>query len=119
MDEFTRDEQEARKRAVFEAMSPRRRRSIEKRGYENWDPFQEPKDPIEIRRDVSRRTASQLVQEFLASRPTAPASDAYGQAVLEMAMGLIRGDDRVKAIYEFSIWYHALLESEGREWNPL
>lgn len=119
MDEFTREEQAARKRAVFEAMSQRRRRVIEKRGYENWDPFQEPKDPIEIRRDVSRRTASQLVQEFLASRQTAPSSEAYGQAVLEMAMGLIRGDDRAMAMYEFSVWYRSLLESEGREWNPM
>ena len=62
MDEFSAGEQAARKRAVFEAMSPRRRRRIEKRGYENWDPFQPPKDPIEIRRDVSQRTSGQLVQ---------------------------------------------------------
>jgi len=117
MDNFSREEQAARKRAVFEAMSPRRQRHIVKLGYENWDPFQEPKDPIEIRRDVSQRTAGQLVQEFLASREQMPSSDTYGQAAMEMAMGLIRGDDRVLAMYEFSAWYRALLASEGREWK--
>ena len=114
MDEFSPEEQAARKRAVFEAMSPRLRRRIEKRGYENWDPFQAPKDPIEIRRDVTRRTSGQLVQAFLASQEGEKRSDAYHQGVLEMAMDLIRGDDRLVAMYEFSCWYKRLLEAEGR-----
>jgi hypothetical protein len=113
MDDFSPEEQATRKRAVFDAMSPRRRRRIEKRGYENWDPFQPPKDPIEIRRDVTRRTSGQLVQAFLAGQGRQNRSDAYHQGVLEMAMGLIRGDDRVVAMYEFSCWYQTLLETEG------
>ncbi|MDD2606093.1 MAG: hypothetical protein RBR20_03190 [Desulfobacterales bacterium] len=113
MDEFSAGEQAARKRAVFEAMSPRRRRRIEKRGYENWDPFQPPKDPIEIRRDVSQRTSGQLVQAFLASQDRENRSEAYEQGVMEMALGLIRGDDRLVAMFEFSCWYQNLLEAEG------
>jgi hypothetical protein len=113
MDEFSPQELEKRKRAVFEAMSPRRQRQIARRGYEDWDPFQKPKDPIEIRRDVTQRTSGQLVQEFLASRAPAPSSDAYHQGVLEMAMGMIRGDDRTLAMYEFSCWYRSLLEAQG------
>ncbi|MEE4608382.1 MAG: hypothetical protein V2L15_05790 [Desulfobacteraceae bacterium] len=114
MDEYSSEEQAARKRAVIEAMSPRRRRRIEKRGYETWDPFQAPKDPIEIRRDVTQRTSGQLAQAFLASADRENRSDAYHQGVLEMAMGLIRGDDRVVAMYEFSCWYKTLLALEGR-----
>ncbi|MBW1646792.1 MAG: hypothetical protein JRJ72_01590 [Deltaproteobacteria bacterium] len=117
MDEFSPEEQAARKRAVFEAMSPRRRRRIEKRGYENWDPFQAPKDPIEIRRDVTQRTLGQLVQDFLASRDRQDCSDAYHQGVLDMVTGLIRGDDRIVAMYEFSCWYQTLLEAEGLHLN--
>ncbi len=54
-----------RKKAIFDAMSPRRQRHILKRGYHKWDPFQEPKDPIDIRKDKSKRTAQMLVNEFL------------------------------------------------------
>jgi hypothetical protein len=117
MDEFSREEQVARKKAVFEAMSPRRRRWIEKVGYENWDPFQPPKDPIEIRRDITRRTSAQLIQAFLAERKRENKSDAYHQGVLEIAMGLIRGDDRIVAMYEFSCWYQTLLEKEGHRYE--
>jgi hypothetical protein len=113
MEEFSAMDREVRKRAVFEAMSSRRQHQITKRGYENWDPFQEPKDPIEIRRDSTQRTAGQLLKEFLASRSSTPTSEAYGQAALEMAMGMVRKDDRILAMYEFSCWYRNLLESQG------
>jgi hypothetical protein len=95
-------------------MSPRRQRQIEKRGYDIWDPFQPPKDPIEIRRDVTQRTSGQLVHAFLAAQNRGSRSEAYQQGVLEMAMGLIRGEDRILAMYEFSCWYQTLLEAEGR-----
>ena len=51
MSEFSPEEVEQRKKAVFDAMSPRLQKHILKKGYQKWDPFQEPKDPIEIRRD--------------------------------------------------------------------
>ena len=41
-------------------------------------------------------------------------SNSYGQAVLDMALGLINGDDRYIAMYEFAAWYRALLETEGQ-----
>ena len=51
MNEFTPEERAARKKAVFDAMAPRRQKHILRRGFDKWDPFLEPKDPIEIRRD--------------------------------------------------------------------
>jgi hypothetical protein len=102
-----------RKRAIFDAMSPRRQQSIMKRGYEKWDPFQEPKDPIDIRRDKSRRTTQALVREFLQQRGEAQYSNQYGQAVLEMVLGMVNEDDRYRAMYEFSCWYRDLLKREG------
>lgn len=102
-----------RKRAIFDAMSPRRQQSIMKRGYEKWDPFQEPKDPIDIRRDKSRRTTQALVREFLQQRGEAQYSNLYGKAVLEMALGVVNEDDRYRAMYEFSCWYRDLLKREG------
>ena len=96
-------------------MSPRRQKSILKRGYDKWDPFQEPKDPIDIRRDATKRTTQQLVREFLQGRGDKPYSNAYGRGVLEIALGLINDDDRFIAMYEFSCWYQELLKTERRE----
>ena len=39
------EEQEKQKRAIYESLSPRRKKFIDRIGYEKWDPFQEPKDP--------------------------------------------------------------------------
>ncbi len=116
MSEFTQEEIEKRKKAVFEAMSPRRQKFILKRGYDQWDPFQEPKDPIDIRRDRrSRRTVHMLVEEFLRDRGGEQPSNAYRGGVLEIAMGIVNRDDRYRGMYEFSCWYRKLLKSEGRE----
>lgn len=112
MDEFSPEEIEARKRAVLEGMSERRRKHVLKRGYEKWDPFLEPKDPIDIRRDPTRRTTKMLVREFLQSVPFDDYSTQYGSGVLEMALGLINDDDRCRGMYEFSCWYQELLKKE-------
>jgi len=112
--EFSPEEIEQRKRAVFEAMSPRRQKHILKRGYEKWDPFQEPKDPIEIRRDKTRRTTHMLVHEFLQSRPEEPSS-SFSRGALEMALGIINDDEHCLGMYAFSCWYRDLLRKEGLE----
>ena len=108
-------EEEQRKKAIFESMSAKRRNYILKKGYEKWDPFQEPKDPIEIRRDTTRRTSQMLIREFLQSRKMEEYSNAYGRGVLELAMGIINGDERFLGMFEFSCWYRDLLEREGAE----
>ncbi len=65
MDKFSPEEIEDKKKGIFEAMGKRGQRQILKKGYEEWNPFQEPKDPIDIRKDKSKRTAQMLVREFL------------------------------------------------------
>lgn len=105
-----------KKKAIFEGMSPRRQKHIlNKIGYEKWDPFEKPKDPIDIRRDKSRRTSQMLVREFLQSRPLEGYSNSYGRGVLDMAIGIVNDDDRYLAMYEFALWHSKLLEEEGRE----
>ncbi len=111
MSKVSREEAERRKRAIYETLSARRKKYIERIGYEKWDPFEEPKDPIDIRRDTTKRTTQQLVREFLQSRPPdAPYSNAYGQAVMEMAIGIVNDDERYQAMLEFAAWYMALLK---------
>lgn len=111
-------EEEGRKKKIFDCMSPRRQQHILKRGYEKWDPFEKPKDPIDIRKDKTRRTSQMLVREFLQTRSGDAYSNEYGRGVLEICLGIVNGEDRFRAMYEFSIWYKQLLKKEGVE-KPL
>ncbi len=104
-----------RKKAIFDAMSPRRQKHILKRGYEKWNPFEEPKDPIDIRKDKSQRTTKTLVREFLQEGAGTEYSNAYSRGVLEMALGIINDDDRFIGMYEFACWHRDLLKKEGFE----
>ena len=61
-------EEEKLKRDLYEKIPPRRRKFIDRIGYDNWDPFPEPNEPVEIRKDVTQRTAQQLMQEFIRSK---------------------------------------------------
>ncbi len=114
MSEFSPEEAERRKKAVFEGMSPRRQRHVLKKGYERWDPFTEPKDPIDIRTDETKRTTQQLVREFLQTRAGEAENNAYNRGVLEMALGIVNGEDRFRGMYEFACWHRELLRREGR-----
>ena len=115
MSNLSPQEAEERKKAVFDSMSPRRQKHILKRGYDKWDPFEEPKDPIDIRKDKSKRTTQVLVREFLQSRDSEGYSNAYGRGVLEMAIGIINDDDRFIGMYDFVCWHKELLKREGHE----
>ena len=113
MNDFQNDA-EARKKAIFDSMSPRRQKHIVKIGYEKWDPFEEPKDPIDIRRDKTNRTTQQLVREFLQNCGHDKYSNAYGRGVLEMALGIVNDDDRFIGMYEFASWYQEQLKKIRR-----
>jgi len=105
-------DEEFRKKAIFENMSPRRRKHIEKKGYEKWDPFEMPKDPIDIRKDKTKRTSQMLVREFLQSRSAEEYSNEYGRGVLDFCLGIINEDDRYIGMFEFASWYNDLLKKE-------
>ena len=108
-------EEEDRKKRIFESMSPRRQQHILKRGYDKWDPFEAPKDPIDIRKDKTRRTSQMLVREFLQTRQGVDCSNEYSRGVLEICLGIVNDEDRFRAMFEFSIWYQELLKKEGVE----
>ena len=115
MTEISAEEEEKRKKAIFDGMSPRRQKHILKKGYDKWNPFIEPKDPIDIRKDKTKRTTQMLVREFLQSRKFEDYSNEYGRGVLEICLGIINNEDRARGMYEFACWYHELLKSEGYE----
>ena len=106
-------EDEKRKKAIFDSMSPRRQQHVlKKEGYDKWDPFIEPKEPIDMRQDKSKRTAIELAREFLASWSAEKYSNEFGQGAWEICLGIISEDDRYKGMYEFSCWYQDLLRRQ-------
>ena len=105
-------EEEKRKRAIFEGMSPKRQKHILKKGYDDWNPFLEPKDPIDIRQDKTQRTTQMLVREFLQSQNHENYSNDFGRGVLEICLGIVNGDERYRGMFEFSLWYHKLLKKD-------
>jgi len=105
-------EDEIRKKAIFNGMSPKRREKILKKGYENWNPFIQPRDPIDIRVDKNRLTAIEVVRIFLQSVKNKNHSKAYIQVVWEMCLGIFKESDRYKGMYEFSCWYQNFLNGK-------
>ena len=114
-DKFTDEEIETKKQAIFDAMGKRGRKQILKKGYAKWDPFQEPKDPIDIRRDKTRRTTTTLIREFLAEAAHEDSSGSYEQGALEVCLGMVNDDEKARGMFEFSCWYRDLLRKEGHE----
>lgn len=98
------DEYERRKRAVFDGMSKKGQERILRRGYENWDPFLEPKDPRErIFSDASLQTTAWL-KEFYESSEQNAESVAVHKELFELGRGLIKGETRAKALFRFCRW---------------
>ncbi len=106
------EEEKKRKKAIFDSMSPRRQKHILKRGYESWDPFELPKDPIDIRRDKTQRTTQMLIREFLQTRSSEGYGNAYARGAFEICLGLINEDERYRGMFEFACWYQELLKKE-------
>ncbi len=115
MSEFSPEEVESRKKAIFDSMGSRGRARIVKLGYDKWDPFLEPKDPIDIRKDKTKRTSKSLIREFLQNVEIEDYSNAYGQGALELCLGIINEEERFQGMYDFACWYRELLIKEGHE----
>lgn len=107
------EEKELHKRQIYEQMSPRRKKFIDRLGYDNWDPFQEPKEPMDIRKDLTKRTHGELINEFMKTYPDKEQDEAWRKGVGECALGIIAKDEKFQAIFDFCLWYYKLLKKEG------
>ena len=106
-------EQARLKREIYEKMNPRRRKFVDRLGYDLWDPFQNPKDPLDIRTERSQRTAQDLLDEFSRAHAAASRDRAYRKGAVECALGIINKDEKYQGIFDFCLWYHDLLKAEG------
>jgi hypothetical protein len=98
---------EVRKRAIFDGMSKRGQERILRIGYENWDPFQEPKDPRERIFSSASLKAGGLVKEFLHLHQAHQESSVLIKDLFELCKGLIDGEVRAQTIMEFCNWYQS------------
>ena len=86
---------------------------IDRIGYDEWDPFQKPNDPMDIRVDPSKRTTQQLFRGFMHSLGERTEGNDFNKGALDCALGIVNRDERYLGIYEFCVWYYKLLKKEG------
>lgn len=101
-----------RKKYMYEKMSKRRRKFVDRMGYENWDPFAAPFDPIDIRKDVSGLTSDQLSQLFIRDSGR-HANQEYIDAVNEFNVMLVMNFEKVRPVFEYCLWYAEHLKKRG------
>ena len=98
-------QKEKQKKAIFDSMSKRGQKYVMRIGYENWDPFQEPKDPREAIFGQQAMTARGLIQEFYETHPGAEEIRAQHYELLQLIRGILKKDIRATAIFDFCHWY--------------
>lgn len=98
-----REEYEFKKKAIFDGMSKRGRERILKIGYENWNPFEEPKDPRERIFGSASIGAAALVREYCEARGKEE-SASMQKELFDICMGFLQGDARAKTVVDFCVW---------------
>ena len=113
-------EQERRKRLIFESMSPRMRRRIEKRGYDEWDPFLKPKEPPFVRTEREPGLPENPLELYhaylshlLLTGEGEEISETYRQGVMEACQIIRTMEERVRAFHDFYVWYRKAGEEKG------
>lgn len=105
------EEYERRKQAIFESMSKRGKQRILKMGYENWDPFLEPKDPRERLASGPTQEALELLKRFYETDDLGELARSHHRELFSIANGLIRGEAQSRVILAFCCWY---IHNQGR-----
>lgn len=113
-DQPTALEFETQKKAIYDKMSPRRRKFVDRLGYDHWDPFAKPFDPIDIRTDPTGHTAHQLTNMFMHSLGE-QFNEEYQDAISEFNVMLCMNFEKVRPVYDYCLWYSELLKKHGIE----
>lgn len=107
------EEQERLKRGIYDKMNPRRRKFVDRLGYDVWNPFQAPNDPLDIRAERTGRTLQELMRDFVRDAGEKASNAGWRKGAMECALGIIRKDEKYQGIYDFCVWYQNLLRKEG------
>ena len=110
--ELSKEEVEARKKSVFDSMGKRGQNRIIKQGYDKWDPFEEPKDPIDMREDKAKATTQMLIREFLQTCESDIYGNAFARGAFDMCLGIINKEEKYLGMLDFAKWYIEKLKSQ-------
>lgn len=108
-------EEEELKAAIYNRMNPRRRKFVDKIGYDQWNPFQEPKEPLDMRTDRTRRTLQELLREFMRDANGSQKSAEWQRGAMECAMGIIKKEEKYQGIFDFCNWYQEILTRDEKQ----
>jgi hypothetical protein len=106
------EEREFRKKAIFDGMSKRGQERVLKIGYENWDPFEKPKDPRERIFSTASLQAGALVREYFMSAGEKEESIIVGKELFELCLGFLQRESRARTIVDFCVWLRKRIGSE-------
>lgn len=101
------------KRQIYESMHPRRRKFVDRIGYDTWDPFQKPNDPLDLDNGSKEYNTRQLVVSFLQEVAKQKSySNDYARGALECALGIINEEAKYLGAFDFCLWYQKFLENQ-------
>jgi hypothetical protein len=98
------EERDYKKKAIFDSMAKRGQERILRIGYENWDPFEEPKDPRERIFGSASLKAGALIQDFYKTTGTKEESVTVHRELFELCRDYLQGESRAKVKVEFCAW---------------
>jgi hypothetical protein len=99
-----REEREYKKKAIFDSMAKRGQERILRIGYENWDPFEEPKDPRERIFGSDSLKAGALIREYYEATGNKEESVAVYKDLFDLCRDLLHGEPRAKVVVDFCAW---------------
>ncbi len=125
MSTLTPDEEKL-KRSIFDSMSPRMRKRVEKIGYEDWDPFPMPKEPPFMKGFDQKPGLPEnpielyhtYMKQLLQDKAEGEMKESYRQGVMEACKAVRMAEEWVRGVYEFYEWYcreKKRLEEPGSE----
>lgn len=103
-----------RKQYMYEKMSKRRRKFVDRMGYENWDPFAAPFDPIDLRKDKTGYTSHELSQLFIRYCGKVE-NQEYIDQVNEFNVMMVMNFEKVRPVYDYCLWYAEHCKKHGIE----
>lgn len=117
MKKFSSEEQK-QKRLIYDSMSARGRKWVDKIGYDNWDPFMKPKEPpfmkgFDLKAELPENPLELyhfFMKETTGENPEINVSEHYKQAALDACQTIKQFEERVRAYHDVYVWYKSKKE---------
>ena len=96
------EEQELLKREIYERMNPRRRKFIDRIGYDEWDPFQKTQPTRWISASIRASAPRSQLSEFMHSLGERTEGNDFNKGALDCALGIVNRMNATSASTSFA-----------------